>query len=686
VLGVYPLFAGDRVTELVQFLDDHLGDGRGLGVLRSVREGKYRPHKKLLDHTAAMIKGEPSYVLLDEQQVVFKTILAKVAEAKDLGTKAVFVIRGGPGTGKSVIALNLVAELAANGYAVHHATGSAAFTNTVRKRVGTRASGMFKFFNSYLNAEDDTLDVLVCDEAHRIRKHSWDRFRKKDAIDPDRPQIDELLSVARVGVFFIDDMQAVKRDEIGNSDDIERLAESTAPRSTSSSSRRSSAAAARTGSSGGSSRRWASAGRRTLWTGDDNFDFDIVDSPRSSTRSSVSGPRRGTARGSSPATAGPGPSRATTARSLPTSGRRLEPAVERASERDRAREGIPKSYFWASEPGGIDQVGCIYTAQGFEFDYAGVVFGNDLVYRPREGWVGRKEFSYDGGLKRGTSDEDFTRLVKNTYRVLLSRGLKGCYVYFTDEKTRDFFESRIDRLALELAAERDAGYGGEAFVSVDPIDELQARHPRVRSRAGLGAVPHAEEPRHGPGGEVGELVEIFQWLTADEAGRVMEGPRRGRGGRARRRLHLPPADGRRPRRRPGGGHPSQARTQRGPLPRSTRPWARRSCPADVKAQLVGHSTGRPLLDALRWTLDDAEEAILCSAFVRRAGVHLIEPQLRALGQEARLVATSVFGGASTQLAMAALATAGTRLRVANPGRGTFHPKIYVARKATRSAR
>jgi uncharacterized protein len=91
-----------------------------------------------------------------------------------------------------------------------------------------------------------------------------------------------------------------------------------------------------------------------------------------------------------------------------------------------------------------------------------VIFGNDLVYRPREGWIGRREFSYDGGLKRGTSEGDFTRLVKNTYRVLLSRGLKGCYVYFTDEKTRDFFESRMDRIALELAAEREAGYGSDA--------------------------------------------------------------------------------------------------------------------------------------------------------------------------------------------------------------------------------
>ncbi len=459
-LGIYPLFAGDRVTELVQFLDDHLGDGRGLGVLRSVREGRYRPHKKLLDHTAAMIRGEPAYVLLDEQQVVFKSILAKVAEARDLVTKAVFVIRGGPGTGKSVIALNLVAELAANGYAVHHATGSSAFTNTVRKRVGTRAAGMFTFFNSYLNAEDDTLDVLVCDEAHRIRRFSWDRFRKKNAIDPDRPQIDELLSVARVGVFFIDDMQAVKRDEIGNSDDIERLAahhdievhefELEAQ--------------FRCGGSDGYV-RWIESTlgiRRTanaLWTGDDNFDFDIVDSAEEldaliRMRADEGHSARLVAGYCWPW-------------SEPRDDGTLTPdvQVDGWSRPWNARpnatglaEGIPKSYFWASEPGGIDQVGCIYTAQGFEFDYAGVIFGDDLVYRPREGWVGRKGFSHDGGLKRGTSDEDFTRLVKNTYRVLLSRGLKGCYVHFTDDRTRDFFESRIDHLALQVAAEDTDDY------------------------------------------------------------------------------------------------------------------------------------------------------------------------------------------------------------------------------------
>jgi uncharacterized protein len=224
LLGVYPLFAGDRLDELVAFLDDRLGGGHGLGVLHTVREGRYRPHRKLLEHTAQMIRREPTYVLLDEQQVVFKSILAAVDEAVVLDHKAVFIVRGGPGTGKSVLALNLTAELSAAGYATHHATGSAAFTETVRKIVGSRAAKQFNYFNTYLNADENDLDVLICDEAHRIRGHSWNRFTKKRADDPDRPQIDELLSVARVTVFFIDDLQAVRRNEIGDSSWIERAA------------------------------------------------------------------------------------------------------------------------------------------------------------------------------------------------------------------------------------------------------------------------------------------------------------------------------------------------------------------------------------------------------------------------------------------------------------------------------
>ena len=111
----------------------------------------------------------------------------------------------------------------------------------------------------------------------------------------------------------------------------------------------------------------------------------------------------------------------------------------------RLARGIPKSNYWASDPGGIEQVGCIYTAQGFEYEYAGVIFGRDLVYRPESGWLGQPEYSHDSIVKRNArADGEFTALVKNAYRVLLTRGLKGCAVYFQDAPTRDFVLSRID--------------------------------------------------------------------------------------------------------------------------------------------------------------------------------------------------------------------------------------------------
>jgi DUF2075 family protein len=106
-------------------------------------------------------------------------------------------------------------------------------------------------------------------------------------------------------------------------------------------------------------------------------------------------------------------------------------------------KGIPKAVLWANDPAGIDQVGCVYTAQGFEFDYVGLIFGRDLRYDfDQKIWRGYPEESNDSVVKR--SRDRFTDLVKNTYRVLLSRGMKGCYVTFLDKDTEKFFRSRIE--------------------------------------------------------------------------------------------------------------------------------------------------------------------------------------------------------------------------------------------------
>jgi hypothetical protein len=187
--------------------------------------------------------------------------------------------------------------------------------------------------------------------------------------------------------------------------------------------------------------------RRTanvLWQGNESFDFRIFDSPQAleeAIRERAAG--RYTAR----MTAGfcwkwSGPNPDGTLVDDVVIGEYLRPWNARP-EAARLAPGIPKAYLWAHHPGGINQIGCIYTAQGFEFDYVGVIFGKDLVYKfDRQEWVGDKKQSHDNVVRR--SKDKFTELVKNTYRVLLSRGMKGCYVHFMDKETEHFFRSRME--------------------------------------------------------------------------------------------------------------------------------------------------------------------------------------------------------------------------------------------------
>jgi hypothetical protein len=83
----------------------------------------------------------------------------------------------------------------------------------------------------------------------------------------------------------------------------------------------------------------------------------------------------------------------------------------------------PESHYWASDERGFGQVGCVYTAQGFEYDWAGVIFGPDFVRR-EDRWVARREHSHDPAVKKA-EDANFHELIRNTYRVLLTRGMRG---------------------------------------------------------------------------------------------------------------------------------------------------------------------------------------------------------------------------------------------------------------------
>jgi hypothetical protein len=155
-------------------------------------------------------------------------------------------------------------------------------------------------------------------------------------------------------------------------------------------------------------------------------------------------------------------------------------------------KGIPRSNYWATDPAGIDQVGCVYTAQGFEFDYAGVIWGRDLRYDPKAGaWIGDRKESADPAVKRA-DDGEFLQLVKSTYRVLLTRGLKGCYVTFLDPDTEAFVRSRIES---RPAAARPLT-GAPAAAGSEPVDEQP--HLRKLTRLGLELWPLLAPYASGP--------------------------------------------------------------------------------------------------------------------------------------------------------------------------------------------
>jgi len=219
----FPIFAKEDAVHLGEFLKNNLSLSNGDEVYQRFVLSPIRPSKKLLEHTREMINKRQIFNLIDDQIAAYNAIMHKVRNLTRSQRKSVVIIKGGPGTGKSVIALEVMGELLRKGKTVFHATGSSAFTNTLRRVVGPRARGLFKFFNSFTAAEPHAVDVVVCDEAHRIRKTSNVRYTRREQ-RRNTPQIDELIGLAKLGIFFIDEYQVVRPEEMGSIDLIKEAA------------------------------------------------------------------------------------------------------------------------------------------------------------------------------------------------------------------------------------------------------------------------------------------------------------------------------------------------------------------------------------------------------------------------------------------------------------------------------
>jgi hypothetical protein len=256
----------------------------------------------------------------------------------------------------------------------------------------------------------------------------------------------ELLDAAKVSVFFIDDRQIVRPNEIGSTEHIQKYA---AEIGAEISEHELEVQFRCAGSDGFLNWIDNTLGiRRTaniIWDGADGFDFRIFPSPEDLEDAIRERAAFGlTARVAAGFCWPWSPPRA--------DGTLVEDVVIGEYRRpwdakpgsSHLAPGIPSASLWATDPNGINQIGCVYNIQGFELDYVGVIWGRDLRYDlDRQVWVGDKGESADSVVKR--SKEKFVDLVKNTYRVLLSRGMKGCYVYFMDKDTERFVRSRIEQ-------------------------------------------------------------------------------------------------------------------------------------------------------------------------------------------------------------------------------------------------
>ncbi|MGW2862411.1 DNA/RNA helicase domain-containing protein [Streptomyces sp. NPDC001205] len=440
------MFTGEQRGAFLAYLQSRLAPEPGADAADVLLQGKVGPSKQLMAVAAEEVRTREQFVLLDEQRLAYEMVMSAVKKAQRSNHKQVIVVAGGPGSGKSVIALSLLGDLYRRGVPALHATGSQSFTKTMRKVAGARkpeVQRLFRYFNSFMEAEPNGLDVLVCDEAHRLRRTSANRYTKA-SLRTGRPQVAELMDAARVPVFLLDQHQVVRPGEMGTVQEIQEAASKQGLECT----------VVELDSQfrcGGSDAylRWVTVllglegEGPTAWEPDGKVELLTVDSPQE--LEDFLAARRAQGYG---ARLSAGYCWKWTTRITPDMTALPADVIIGDWARpwnlygDRSFLGAPAAPLWATDPAGFGQIGCVYTAQGFEYDWSGVIMGPDLVWRT-DRWIVDRTASKDPSFTKATPDDDVDRLVRNTYKVLLTRGMIGTIVYSTDRETREKLRSLI---------------------------------------------------------------------------------------------------------------------------------------------------------------------------------------------------------------------------------------------------
>lgn len=436
-----PVYGKNDTDELRLFLSKYIRKGDRQKGIFVIENSQIRPSKNLMDSVASMMKGNREFRMIGEQQVVLQHILKALDVYEQTLQKQVLIIKGGPGTGKSVIAVNALSEVIKKGKVAMYVSKNAQprrvfYRKLVDGGLGSKnVNALFKSSDTFADAKSNEFDMLLVDEAHRLS-------RKGGQYSHSVNQVKETVNAAKVTVFFIDEAQRVSLEDIGSIQEITLWAERLQAKVSTFEMK--------------AQFRCAGSDEYMMWLDDllqirpsnfkllgkENYDFRVMDNPREM----MSEIRKHNRRNKSRMVAGY--------------------CWEWISRKDTTKKDIvfPEFKFayqwnllsdqtWSITPGSVNQIGCIHTCQGLEFDYVGVIIGPDIIYRDGKILVdpskrAKDDFTIHGYKGMMKTDPEGTKnlvrqIIKNTYRTLMSRGMKGCFVYVMDEELRNYIKSRI---------------------------------------------------------------------------------------------------------------------------------------------------------------------------------------------------------------------------------------------------
>ena len=437
-----PVFVKGQVSELRSMISSNINEGTGTALLERIDAAVIRPSQQLADSVGSMLKGHEEFVLLDEQKTVLEKIIMATNDSLT-GKKRVIVINGGPGTGKSVISINALARLTGQRLNARYVTPNAApravfeakLTNIFSK---ADIRSLFSGSGSFTETSAESFDTLIVDEAHRLKMKSG-IFRNLG-----ENQVKEIIKSAHTSVFFIDEAQKVTWADVGEISMIEEqamLAGALVERLELTSQFRC-----------GGSDDYMSWLDETLgiraetahYFSKDKFDFQIFDSP---VELHMTIREKNKLNNKSRVVAG-------------YCWDWISKDNPKLSDITIDKFGYKATWNltsdgseWIISPKSVDEVGCIHTCQGLEVDYIGVIIGRDLIAidgllktdpsaraKTDKSLAGyKKELKEDPISAQTKADE----IIRNTYRTLMSRGMKGCYIYFVDPATAEHFKKLL---------------------------------------------------------------------------------------------------------------------------------------------------------------------------------------------------------------------------------------------------